>query len=142
MDFFRFWVDDSSVVQASSGEWTPDIFKFLEGKWGVQSLGEVGRSAPLQCSPKIGFPTNPRCQEHRRNMPFMGVWINLIPSNLAWLLAQIYLILLRSYDNEDHLDWASIAWKLVRTTQESAATFPWATQSAGHFVVHVEGRFL
>ncbi|CAK8985917.1 unnamed protein product [Durusdinium trenchii] len=47
-------------AQASSGEWTPDIFKLLEAKWGVQ------------------------CQEHRRHMPFMGVWINLIPSNLGW----------------------------------------------------------
>jgi len=47
-------------AQASSGDWTPDFFKYLEGKWQVQ------------------------CEEHRRNMPFIGVWINLIPSNLGW----------------------------------------------------------
>eukprot|EP00435_Cladocopium_sp_Y103_P072691 s240_g41.t1 len=47
-------------AQASSGEWTPDFFRYLESKWELQ------------------------CQEHRRNMPFIGVWINLIPSNLGW----------------------------------------------------------
>lgn len=47
-------------AQASSGDWTPDFFKYLEAKWELQ------------------------CQEHRRNMPFIGVWINLIPSNLGW----------------------------------------------------------
>ena len=31
-----------------------------------------------------------RCQEHRRNMPFVGVWINLIPSNLAWHLVSVF----------------------------------------------------
>ena len=31
-----------------------------------------------------------RCQEHRRNMPFIGVWINLIPSNLGWLHGRMF----------------------------------------------------
>ena len=29
-----------------------------------------------------------RCQEHRRTMPFVGCWINLIPSSLGWMLGQ------------------------------------------------------
>ncbi|CAJ1354406.1 unnamed protein product [Effrenium voratum] len=47
-------------AQASAGQWTPDIFKYLESKWQVQ------------------------CEEHRRHMPFLGCWLNLIPSSLGW----------------------------------------------------------
>mmetsp|Transcript_62079 Transcript_62079/g.116091 ORF Transcript_62079/g.116091 Transcript_62079/m.116091 type:complete len:402 (-) Transcript_62079:158-1363(-) len=49
-----------ALAQASTGSWTPDLFKFMEGKWQEQ------------------------CQEHRRSMPFVGCWMNLIPSSLSW----------------------------------------------------------
>mmetsp|Transcript_139259 Transcript_139259/g.197180 ORF Transcript_139259/g.197180 Transcript_139259/m.197180 type:complete len:402 (-) Transcript_139259:332-1537(-) len=49
-----------ATAQAATGDWTPDLFKYMEGKWQEQ------------------------CQEHRRTMPFVGCWMNLIPSSLGW----------------------------------------------------------
>ncbi|CAE6967598.1 unnamed protein product [Symbiodinium sp. KB8] len=49
-----------ATAQAATGDWTPDLFKYMEGKWQEQ------------------------CQEHRRAMPFVGCWMNLIPSSLGW----------------------------------------------------------
>ena len=128
--------------QASSGDWTPDFFKYLEAKWELQPLGlqenrtrnrirrrlhayacvyvyvyvciyiyiymyywHIEKLLFSQCLQTLvaqqsdfeSFDPNIldrftwtdscrcRCQEHRRNMPFIGVWINLIPSNLGWL---------------------------------------------------------